>query len=161
MELNIIKNKVKESLNELYTNDKFLIHKKLCERCLSHRFAVYLEKQNFIGYYIDCEYNKSHLNNSSDIKIVSNPNGNYIDVIITKRNGDGNSDLIAFEVKRGSNYNGRNKDRENLKILTNQNNYFYKYGFFIIFGENEKKVKIEIFQNGTLIESYKPFLNNL
>jgi len=118
MRLYEIKGKVQNALNMFYKNDSFLIEKKLCERCLVHRVAVYLENERFPGYFIDCEYNKSHLNKSNELKRVSNPNGNFIDIIITKRDGNYQNDLICFEIKRWDNYHERNKDRNNLRILT-------------------------------------------
>jgi hypothetical protein len=103
MKLDEIKGKVQNALNTFYKNDSFLIEKKLCERCLVHRVAVYLENEKFPDYFIDCEYNKLHLNKSSEPKIVSNPNGNFIDIIITKRDGNYQNDLICFEIKRWDN----------------------------------------------------------
>lgn len=152
MELIKIKQKIKKSLDKLYEKDQFLFDKKLCERCINHRFAIYLEQQNFgEGYFIDCEYNKSHLHENTSVKKVSNPNGNYIDIIITKRDGDYRNDLICFEVKKGNNHRDRKKDRENLKILTDGVRFGYNYGFYIIFGATRKKTKIETYQNGVNI----------
>jgi len=99
MKLYEIKGKVQNALNMFYKNDSFLIEKKLCERCLVHRVAVHLENERFPGYFIDCEYNKSHPSKISELKRVSNPNGNFIDIIITKRDGNYQNDLICFEIK--------------------------------------------------------------
>jgi len=157
MELKDIKLKVKKALHDLYEKDGFIIEKGLCERCISHRFAVHLEKQNFgNGYHIDCEYNKSHLGGATYPKKVSSIYGNYIDTIITKRDSDYRNDLVCFEVKRCKNYNNRKKDRKNLKILTgganpaNDVGFGYNYGFYIIFGKTKEKTKIEIYKNGSL-----------
>ena len=151
MELPEIKGKVQNALNTFYENDSFLIEKKLCERCLVHRLAVYLENERFPGYFIDCEYNKSHINKSSEAKKVSNPNGNSIDIIITKRDDNYQNDLICFEIKRGDKYRGRDKDRENLKILTKGDRFGYDYGFYIILGKTKEKTKIEVYNKGTKI----------
>lgn len=154
MDLEIIKHKINSALNELYNKDQFLFDRKLCERCINHRFALYLEMQNFTGYIVDCEYNKSHINiDSNNQKRVSNPNGNYIDIIITKRDGNYQNDLICFEVKRWDNYKGRDKDRENLRILTGGVRFEYDYGFYIIFGKNRDKTKVEIYKNGTIYQN--------
>jgi len=165
MKLVEIKQKVKNALDKLYDKDIFLFapfgnnDKSLCERCINHRFAMYLEQQNFgEGYFVDCEYNKSHLDGITSTKKVFNINGNYIDVIITKRDGNYLNDLFCFEVKKYNNYNDRDKDRNNLKILTggsdykNNGGFEYDYGFYIIFGKTKEETKIEIYKNGEKCE---------
>jgi len=154
MEFHEIKDKVKNALNAFYKNDYFLVEKKLCERCVVHRIAVYLENERFPGYFIDCEYNKSHLNKSNERKIISNPNGNFIDIIITKRDGNYQNDLICFEIKRWDNYHERNKDRNNLKILTKGDRFGYSCGFYIILGESKEKTKIEVYIKGKKIDEF-------
>ena len=155
MKLYEIKCKIQNALNKFYKNDSFLIKKKLCERCLVHRVAIYLENERFPGYFIDCEYNKSHLNKGSELKRVSNPNGNFIDIIITKRDGNYQNDLICFEIKRWDNYHERNKDRENLRILTKGDRFGYGYGFYIILGKSKEKIKIEVYIKGNKIDEFK------
>lgn len=155
MKLHEIKDKVQNALNTFYKNDSFLIEKKLCERCLVHRVAVYLENERFPGYFIDCEYNKSLLNEKSVPKIASNPNGNFIDIIITKRDDNCKHDLICFEIKRWDNYHERNKDRDNLRILTKGNRFGYDCGFYIILGKSKEKTKIEVYRQGNKIEEFK------
>jgi hypothetical protein len=145
-----VESKLSLALDELYRSDIFLIRERLCERCVAHRLAFNLEKQDFgPGYFVDCEYNKSHLNNETRVKIVSNPHGNYIDIVITKRNDDWRDDLACFETKYRSNYNGRKKDRENLEILTGRDGRFgYSIGFYVLFGENRAETKVEIYRGG-------------
>lgn len=155
MELAELKNKVNSALDKLYEVDHWLIDKGLCERCINHRFAVHLEQQNFgVGYFVDCEYNKSHLEEVVSPKKVSSINGNYIDIIITKRDGNYINDLACFEVKRWNNTQGRKKDRDNLQILTGGENaangigFGYDYGFYIIFGKRRNEVVVEVYRNG-------------
>ncbi|MCK5320614.1 hypothetical protein KAJ61_04450 [Candidatus Parcubacteria bacterium] len=158
-----IKQKIKNALDKLYDKDKFLFapfgnkNKSLCERCINHRFAMYLEQQHFgKGYFVDCEYNKSHFKKTTNTKRVSNIHGNYIDIIITKRDGKHLNDLVCLEIKKCNNYRDRCKDRENLKILTggvgymNNGSFGYDYGFYIIFGKTKEKIKIEIYQKGEI-----------
>lgn len=152
MELVEINQKIKKALDKLYKEDQFLFDKNLCERCINHRFVIYLEQQNFgEGYFIDCEYNKSHLHKNTSVKRVSSRNGNYIDIIITKRDGNYRNDLICFEVKKWNNYKNREKDRENLRTLTAGVRFGYDYAFYIIFGATREKTKIETYQNGAKI----------
>jgi len=153
MDIEIIKDKIRHALKALYKEDKYLFDKGLCERCILHRFAVNLERQNFKDYHVDCEYNKSHLGEITTNKMVSNINGNYIDIIITKRNDNPQDDLICFEVKKWNNYDKRAKDRENLIILTGGIKFDYDYGLYIIFGKTIDKTKIEIYKSGKLSES--------
>ena len=158
MNLREVKQKVKNALNNLYNEDPSLIEKGLCERCISFRFTVYLEKEGFGNdYFVDSEYNKTH---TGDTKKVNSLNGNYIDIIISKRTGRGEEDLVCFELKKWSN-TARKKDRENLEYLTgrkitkNGDWFSYNYGFYVIFGETKEKTKIEIYQKDQEIEKIK------
>lgn len=153
MDIVTIKEKIRQALRTLYREDKYLFDKGLCERCILHRFAVNLERQNFEGYHVDCEYNKSHLGETTGTKRVSNINGNYIEIIITKRSDNPDGDLICFEVKIWGKYANRNKDRQNLKILTGGIKFDYDYGFYVIFGKTLDKTKIEIYENGRRIDT--------
>jgi len=149
--------KVKRALNLLYEEDCFIIESGLCERCINHRFAVHLEKQDFgDDYYVDCEYNKSHIEENTSSKKVSSINGNYIDIIITKRDGNYINDLVCFELKKWNAVNRKDKngvkevekDRKNIKILTGGIKFGYSYGFFIIFGKTLSETIIEFYKNG-------------
>jgi hypothetical protein len=155
MKIDEIKGKIRNALNTFYKNDSFLLENNLCERCLVHRIAVYLENERFPGYFIDCEYNKSFFDKKSVPKIASNLNGNYIDIIITKRDDNYIHDLICFEIKKYDNYHKRNKDRENLEILTKGNLFWYDYGFYIILGKSKEKTKIKVYIKGNKIDEFK------
>jgi len=151
--------KIKSALDKLYKEEPSLVEDKLCERCIDHRFAKYLEEEDFgNGYFVDCEYNKTHLESGVGPKKVSSINGNYIDIIITKRVGRGENDLVCFETKRWKNYYNRKKDRENLQILSGQKpasdgSYFdYDFGFYIIFGKTRGETKVEVYQRNFEIE---------
>ena len=50
-------NKVVKALQKFYARETFLFETDLGERTLTHRLAVYLEKQ-FSGWDIDCDYNR-------------------------------------------------------------------------------------------------------
>ncbi len=155
MKLHEIKDKVQNALNTFYKNDSFLLENNLCEKCLVHRLAIYLENERFPGYFIDCGYNKSFFEKKSVPKIAANLNGNYIDIIITKRDDNYIHNLICFEIKRWNNYHGRKKDIENLEILTKGDRFGYSYGFYIILGKSKEKTKIEDYIRGSKIDEYK------
>ncbi|MDD4332814.1 MAG: hypothetical protein PHT51_01765 [Patescibacteria group bacterium] len=170
MNLKILTKKVNKALDLLYKNDIYLFEHDLCERCISHKFANYLELQNFENYYIDCEYNRAYSkrNGGTRTKKITTKDGNYVDIVITKRNDNVDDDLVCFEVKKWNNSEGEigfKIDRLKLKILTGKKlptdiksgdvlkdedgeNYCfnYKYGFFIIFGLTRDEVKIEYFK---------------
>lgn len=148
-----IKQKVGAALDSLYQEDQFLFDEGLCERCVNHQFAKHLETQGWgAGYFVDCEYNKSHQHNTTGMKRVSNQNGNYIDIVVTKRDKQPGTALVCFETKLGSNYRDRQKDRQNLKILTDGIHFGYAFGVYVIFGLTRDKVKIEYYQNGNRYE---------
>jgi len=172
MEIKIIKQKVNNALDKLYKMDAYLFEHDLCERCLQHKFANYLEQEKFgDNFFVDCEYNRAYSKSNGGIrtKKVTSDDGNSIDIVITKRNNDPDDDLVCFELKKRNNSEGKKgfeSDRKKLKILTGKElpnkekkngekeilkdkngDYYcfnYKYGFFIVFGQTRDQVKIEI-----------------
>jgi hypothetical protein len=172
MDIEIIKQKVNYALDELYRKDIYLFEYDLCERCINHKFANYLERQNFgDNFFIDCEYNRAYSKSNGGIrtKKITTKDGNFVDIVVTKRNNNPDDDLVCLEVKKWNNSDGEKGfklDRLKLKILTGKNlpinikngeilkdengNYYcfnYKFGFFIIYGQTRDEVKIEIFNN--------------
>lgn len=150
MEKNTIFKKVNDALDVFYIDDIYLIDNDLCERCLQHRIAVYLERQVFSTFYIDCEYNKSHVNQQTNTKVVSSIYGNYIDIIIGRRSGNFEDDLACFEIKKWNNPAGSDADRNKLSILTGGERFDYDYGFNLILGEDRESVVLEVYINGFL-----------
>jgi len=157
MDVEELKQNINSALDILYNKDGFLIKEGLCERCIGHRFAICLELQGFgDGYFVDCEYNKSHIRGITESKKISSINGNYIDIVITKRDGNISNDLVCFELKRWNNYDGRKKDRDNLEVLTGKQSvvgggiFGYDYGVCVIFGKKRGGTKISIYINGNL-----------
>lgn len=155
----ILLQKVRNALDRLYRENPSLIENGLCEKCINHQFAKYLEQEGFgEGFFVDCEYNKTHLGRNPRPKKVFSINGNYIDIVVTKRTERGENDLVSFETKRWNNYHHRNKDRENLQILSGQkpaadgSNFDYDFGIFVIYGKTREKTKIEIYQDGHNVE---------
>lgn len=171
MQNHFITNYITPCVQKLYSDDPTLFAHNLSERCISFRFAHYLQNQfdDLAEYnvFVDCDYN-SHIifedgewkrrhgkplrdrdeNNNSE-KVT----GRFIDIIVHKRaeneNPDSWSDLICFELKKWNNHTSdRNeKDRNNLERLTTD--FGYQYGFHLIFGRTIEGVTIEVFENGT------------
>src|SRR6202011_5448742 len=50
-------NKVVSAIEEFYARETHLLEKDLGERTLTHRLAVYVEKQ-FAGWEVDCDYSR-------------------------------------------------------------------------------------------------------
>ena len=171
MEIKAIEEKVNNALDKLYENDRYLFEYDLCERCIQHKFANYLEQEKFDDYFIDCEYNRAYSKSNGGVgtKKVTSEDGNSVDIVVTKRNDDSNDDLVCFELKKWNNSEGKNgfqADRNKLRVLTGKElpykkntngekeflkdtngDYYcfsYKYGFFIIFGPIRRDVIIEI-----------------
>ena len=138
---------VQTAIKLLYTKDKALISNDLCERCLVHRLAFHLQSL-FPAYYVDCEFNKSFYHNKVGNKILTSIWGNYIDIIVHKRSNVPNENLICIETKKEKNKKDRFKDRENLKILTSNDRFAYKLGFYIILGKTYKETRVELYSNG-------------
>lgn len=164
---------IDDILNVLYSQELNLFMNNnwtwLAERCLVFRFAYYLQKffKNK-GYFVDCDYNSSLelIQNKSGEYLRKNKEGKpircvdenwnlvsvkrFIDIIVHKRVAR-ETDLICFEIKKWNNKtkNGMDKDVNNLKILTSE--YWYKYGFHLIFWRTRNKCKINVYANGYLV----------
>ena len=147
MEIDNLIHLVKLAVAEFYKRDQSLIEKDLCERCMVHRLAVYLE-EIFNGYNVDCEFNKSFYGDVVNNKVLSSINGNYVDIIVNKRSNNLGENLLCFEVKKEKNKRDRDKDGENLKILTDPNRFGYVLGFNIILGITFETTKIGIYSQG-------------
>ena len=158
MNQNNLLSPVQSAIKELYTKDIDLIKKDLCERCLVNRLAIYLDKL-FPEFYVDCEFNKSFYKDIIGPKILSNINGNYVDIIVHKRSNNLGENLLCFEVKKKKNTRDRDKDRENLRILTDESRFSYAWGFYIILGNSYETTQIEIYSKGHLVQVLRQIVN--
>ena len=150
-----IKGKIIRSLIKLYQDDECLFTRNngrcLAERCIVFRFAHYLQNE-FNDYFVDCDFNSASVDNKPvSGKPITNPDGQlitkrFIDIIIHKRSLGINSNLICFEIKKWTNHNTINieKDKNNLRVLTSE--YGYQYGFHITLGKEISKTTITIFE---------------
>lgn len=150
MEYEQIAERVRYALDRLYEADHFLIDMDLCEPSVNHRFAMYLQEA-FPGYFVDCEYNRSHVGQDSGLKQVTSRRGNYIDVVVGMRNGNPDDDLICFETKRWNNRSRfGDRDRAKLRTLTAGERFSYDYGLYLVFGRTRQEVEFELYQGGTI-----------
>jgi hypothetical protein len=132
--------RVVEALREFYARESFLLEHEVGERALTHRLAVYLERQ-FEGWEIDCDYNRlgerrlrlpkgSIVSTDDDIgKSV------YPDIVVHQRAIPEN--LLAVEVRKASNHQPPEHDQHKLCALTDPHLWFaYRLGVFLVLGKN-------------------------
>lgn len=160
-ELDIYLKYIYTCLGYLYQQEYSLFENDLCERCITFRFAHFLQNifDNNSGnnkYFVDCDYNSSFYfdeRRSQWIKRNGKPIGEqtsgklvkrFIDIIVHQRKYEQPSDLICFEIKKWNNCTklGINKDMNNLKQLTSK--YGYSFGFHLIFGQKIEKTKLRV-----------------
>lgn len=140
LEFEEIKEKVIDSIKELYSEDYYIIDNDVSERSITHKLAIYLQNQ-FTEYDVDCEYNRN-MKNPKKITFIERNTRNRVfpDIIVHKR-GEISNNLIIFEIKKCKDDNVTNKylenkkhDIEKLKGYVNNNDEVplkYKYGFFL------------------------------
>lgn len=148
-------------LGYLYQNEYSLFDNDLCERCITFRFAHFLQNifdKNLDGnkYFVDCDYNSSFYcdeRRSQWVKRTGKPieeqnSGKlikrFVDIIVHQRKYEQPSDLICFEIKKWNNCTkeGIHKDINNLEQLTSK--YGYSFGFHLIFGQKIEKTKLRV-----------------
>ena len=134
-------NKVVTALQEFYARETFLFEKDLGERTLTHRLAVYLEKQ-FSGWEVDCDYNRLGERRlrlphgtivSTDDELGKSV---YPDIVVHQREIPNN--LLAIEVRKTSNHQPPEHDRHKLQALTDPHLWFaYAIGVYLVLGKEE------------------------
>jgi hypothetical protein len=112
---------------EFYAQEVFLLERDLGERTLTHRLAVYIEKQ-FPGWQVDCDFNRL------GERTMRLPHGTiastddhlgksvYPDIVVHQRDIPNN--LLAIEVRKASNHQPIEHDQHKLKALTDPHLWF-------------------------------------
>jgi hypothetical protein len=131
--------KLVEALGEFYARESYLLAHDVGERALTHRLAVYLERQ-FDGWEVDCDYNRlgerrlrlprgSIVSTDDDIgKSV------YPDIVVHQRAIPEN--LLAVEVRKAANHQPPEHDQHKLCALTDPHLWFaYRVGVFLVLGK--------------------------
>ncbi len=128
--------KVVSALQEFYTQEIFLLERDLGERALTHRLAVYLEKQ-FPGWHVDCDFDRLGERTlrlphgtiiSTDDHLAKSV---YPDIVVHQREIPNN--LLAIEVRKASNHQPLEHDRQKLKAMTDPHIWFaYWIGLLIV-----------------------------
>lgn len=175
-------NAFKESVNELYKNDQYLIDNKLHEQSISYRIAYYIEniiKKNskLQKYKIDVEYNKNldtekvifqpciSCKNTSckvHVKTVKNTIDKTArpDIIVHER-GESNN-LLIIEIKKDKKENEYD-DAKLIAFTCSQNSFKYKIGIYLNITKNEIDASYVYFNKGNkskIIHKFKIHYNN-
>jgi hypothetical protein len=134
------------ALDRLLREDLFLLQSDVNERSISHKLAEYLQLE-FSGWHVDCEYNRQgHDPKRLDLKVhwtsTDDPQARtvYPDIIVHHRNSDEN--LLVIEIKKSTNPDRGDFDREKLAAFISQ--LGYRYGAFIVIGTNTESPYWEI-----------------
>jgi len=133
-------NKVVAALREFYAHETFLFVKDLGERTLTHRLAVYLEKQ-FAGWQVDCDYDRL------GERTLRLPHGTIVstddhlgksvfpDIVVHQREIPNN--LLAVEVRKAGNHQPPEHDQHKLRALTDPHLWFaYGIGVYLVLGKS-------------------------
>ena len=161
--------KLFEEANEQFLKyEKVNIKRNVSERNLCQNLANYLrdnmKKIGLEGYYADTEYDR----NQNMVKTIINNEMKIIeiecDLIVHSRGENVKQDnLIAIEMKKSTNMQKRNEDKERLKYMT-KNTYYneityqelprhicrYALGIFYDINIEKQKVNLEYYENGKL-----------
>ena len=137
-------NLIKESLNDLYLNDYYLIKHKIHEVAIVVQFLYYFKKKikDYCSFYdVDMEYSK----NGDDPKVIFKRGKKRTDArpdMIVHKRGCNKSNLIYIEFKGYWN-NKYKEDYKKIMAFTNSNHivkyneriisYKYRHGLFIKF----------------------------
>ena len=133
-----IEKKVRRSLALLLKQDRFLLEIDVNERSITHKLAEYLQLE-FPEWHVDCEYNRSgplpkRLQITADTPVRADDTEAqtvYPDIIVHRRNTDEN--LLVIEVKKSSNRNRAEWDRQKLEAFKEAEDYKYDYAVFLKF----------------------------
>jgi hypothetical protein len=113
--------KVVCALGEFYARETHLFDKDLGERVLTHRLAVYLERQ-FDGWDVDCDYNRIGERRlrlpKASIVSTDDDSGKSVfpDIVVHRRSVPEN--LLAIELRKAVNHQPIEHDRHKLRAMT-------------------------------------------
>ncbi|HEY0850441.1 MAG TPA: hypothetical protein VGD96_11035 [Bradyrhizobium sp.] len=135
--------KVVKAIEEFYAREGLLFDKDLGERALTHRLAVYLERQ-FDGWEVDCDYNRL------GERLLKMPHGTIVstddelgksifpDIVVHRRTVPEN--LLAVEVRKASNHQPIEHDQHKLRGMTDPLLWFaYRVGVLLVLGKGKVK----------------------
>jgi hypothetical protein len=149
-------NKVIAALQEFYAQERFLLERDLGERTLTHRVAVYVERQ-FPGWQVDCNYDRL---GDRTLRLPHGSIGStddhlgksiYPDIVVHQREIPNN--LLAIELRKDSNHQPIEHDQHKLQALTDPHVWFaYATGVLVVLGRNGVSLS-EVYAGGAIVRS--------
>lgn len=137
--------------------DQHLLKVVANERSVTHRLAVYIEREiaaslKYQNFHIDCEYNRSNTKpkrlHEFKRKISSNNTNGvtvYPDIIVHERGT--NNNLIVIETKLDRYGLSCDEDSactcDRCKLRAYKNELEYKYAFFVVFPTGKNLAKLD------------------
>lgn len=161
----LVKECLKQALEQFYKEDGILFDFKteneaVCERSMVFRIGLYLhdilkKNENLKEFDIDNEYNRNFEHQKSMYKQTLEKieeKYTYPDLIVHKRKSN-DYNLMIIEFKKGiPKEKDKRSDVEKLKYFTNfENEYKYKFGFYIELHKNIAHV--HVYMQGNLMEN--------
>lgn len=146
-------NKMIAALRDFYAHEAFLFEKDIGERAITHRFAVYLERQ-FSGWAVDCNYDRLgertlHLPHGTIISTDDHLGKSiYPDVVVHQREIPNN--LLAVEIRKVSNHTPLDHDQHKLMALTDPHVWFaYWIGVLLVLDRHNVTMS-EVYVSGAV-----------
>ena len=153
--------KIAAALKEFYAREAFLFERDLGERALTHRLAVHMERQ-FVDFEVDCDFDRlgARTLNLPRGSIVSTDDhlgkSIYPDIVVHQRAIPNN--LLAIEVRKTSNHQPVEHDRQKLRALTDPHIWFaYWIGVLLTLGKSNV-TSSEVYVSGEPQEELSGFL---
>jgi hypothetical protein len=123
-----IRRRLRKCLEELVKRDRDLLDNDVNERSITHKLAEHIQRE-FRHWHVDCEYNrKGHVPKTLEGKYLARicPDDTYArtvypDIIIHHRGTPDN--LVAIEVKKRTNPDGLDIDRDKLAGYREEHRY--------------------------------------
>ena len=131
--------------------DVYLLVNDLSERCICSRLAFYIQQEllrlyDFREYVVDVEYNRGS-NELENIPKCLHSKNIVVDLIAHKRGFSrpyGFSNLFCAELKKTTNREGYDKDKQRLQdMVVPQYGFSYKAGYMVVADMREHKLYIE------------------
>ena len=145
--------KVVGAIGEFYAREGLLFERDLGERTLTHRMAVWLERQ-FDGWDVDCDYNRL------GERLLKLPHGTIVstddelgksifpDIVVHRRAVPEN--LLALEVRKAINHQPLEHDRQKLRGMTDPHLWFaYRIGVLLVLARARVKSS-EVYLGGVI-----------
>jgi hypothetical protein len=153
--------RVVSAIGEFYAREAHLMEKDLGERTLTHRLAVYVEKQ-FPGWETDCDYSRLgertlRLPKGSIVSTDDHIGKSvYPDIVVHQREIPNN--LLAVEVRKESNHQPPEHDQHKLRGLTDPHLWFaYRIGVFLTLGKKGVAAS-EVYVGGVIDQALSGWL---